>query len=100
MTRGTLLVSIDPRDVNNAHAQAQADLDVAVAQDEVATRQLERIQELQRGGKSFVLVSQDLTSIYKLSDRIMVLNQGQVIAEGGVDDIKSDPAVIEAYLGL
>ncbi len=60
---------------------------------------IERIRELQRGGKSFLLVSHDLTSIYKLSNRIIVLNQGQVIAEGGVDDIKSDPAVIEAYLG-
>lgn len=60
---------------------------------------IERIRELREGGKSFVLVSHDLTSIYRLSDRIMVLSQGRVIAEGGVDDIKSDPAVIEAYLG-
>ena len=60
---------------------------------------IERIMELREGGKSFLLVSHDLTSIYKLSDHIVVLNQGQVIAEGGVDDIKNNPAVIEAYLG-
>lgn len=60
---------------------------------------IERIQELRTEGKSFLLVSHDLTSIYRLSDRIVVLNQGQIIAEGGVDDIKNDSAVIEAYLG-
>ncbi|WP_419949547.1 efflux RND transporter periplasmic adaptor subunit [Candidatus Palauibacter sp.] len=47
---GTLLVRIDPRDVNNAHAQAEADLDVAEAQNEVAQLQLERITELQESG--------------------------------------------------
>ncbi len=60
---------------------------------------IERIQELRDSGKSFLLVSHDLTSIYRLSSRIVVLNQGEVIAKGGVNDIKNDPAVIEAYLG-
>ncbi len=44
--QGTLLVRIDPRDVNNAFAQAEADLDVALAQNEVAQLQLERITTL------------------------------------------------------
>jgi len=44
--RGTLLVRIDPRDVNNAFEQARADLDVAEARFAVAERQLGRIQEL------------------------------------------------------
>ena len=48
--QGTLLVRIDPRDVNNAHAQAEADLDVAEAQNEVAQLQLQRITELQESG--------------------------------------------------
>lgn len=46
VSQGTLLVRIDPRDVNNAFEQAQADLDVAVARNDVAKRQLERIQSL------------------------------------------------------
>lgn len=55
--QGTLLVRIDPRDVNNAHAQAQADLDVAEAQNDVAGRQLERVEALH---ESDIVTSEEL----------------------------------------
>jgi len=60
---------------------------------------IERIESLVDAGKSFLLISHDLTSIYRLSHHIVVLNQGQKIAEGNVEDIKNNPQVIEAYLG-
>lgn len=44
--QGALLAEIDPRDVRNAHDQAQADLDVARARFDVAQRQLERMEQL------------------------------------------------------
>ena len=59
----------------------------------------DQIIEMKAAGTSFLLVSHDLTSIYRLSDRIYVLNQGQVIAEGGVDEVRNNPRVVEAYLG-
>lgn len=60
---------------------------------------IEEIEALLEAGTTFVLVSHDLTSIYRLSDHIVVLNQGQKIAEGTVDAIRRDPVVVEAYLG-
>ncbi len=50
-------------------------------------------------GCAVMLVSHDLTSIYKLSDHIVVLNEGQILCEGNADRIRNDPAVVEAYLG-
>lgn len=53
--KGQLLVRIDPRDVRNAHEQAQADLDVAEARFGVAERQLERTRAL----RDSAVVTQD-----------------------------------------
>ncbi|VFR44926.1 Branched-chain amino acid transport ATP-binding protein LivG (TC 3.A.1.4.1) [plant metagenome] len=50
-------------------------------------------------GCSVVLVSHDLTSIYQLSHHIIVMNEGAILTQGNADTVRSDPAVIEAYLG-
>jgi branched-chain amino acid transport system ATP-binding protein len=60
---------------------------------------LEQIEAMAAAGKTVLLISHDLTSIYRLSRRVVALNEGRIIAEGGVDDIRGNPAVIEAYLG-
>ncbi|TAG23401.1 MAG: hypothetical protein EAZ40_07320, partial [Rhodobacterales bacterium] len=46
-----------------------------------------------------LVVEHDLKLIMRLCDHIVVLNKGQMIAEGTPEDIRSNPAVIEAYIG-
>ncbi|WP_025030334.1 ABC transporter ATP-binding protein [Nitratireductor aquibiodomus] len=50
-------------------------------------------------GCSVLLVSHDLTSVYELSDNILVMHEGRVLAEGDAEAIQKNPDVIEAYLG-
>ncbi len=46
-----------------------------------------------------LIVDHDMDVIMGLCDRILVLNEGRLIAEGSPDEIQRNPAVIEAYMG-
>jgi branched-chain amino acid transport system ATP-binding protein len=58
------------------------------------------IRELrQRGGLSLVLIEHDMRVVFHLADRITVLDQGRMLAEGKPAEIAANQAVQAAYLG-
>jgi branched-chain amino acid transport system ATP-binding protein len=60
---------------------------------------IELILKLRQGGISILIVEHIMRVIMGISDRLVVLNFGQRIAEGSPAEIASNPSVIQAYLG-
>ncbi|HFC12827.1 MAG TPA: ABC transporter ATP-binding protein [Anaerolineae bacterium] len=57
------------------------------------------IYKVNDAGKAIIIISHDMDTIFTLSKRLLVLNYGDLIADGDPDVVKHDPDVKAAYLG-
>ncbi len=60
---------------------------------------IQLILEIRARGVTQIVIEHDMKAIMRLSDRIVVLNSGEKLAEGSPKEIVDNPQVVEAYLG-
>jgi branched-chain amino acid transport system ATP-binding protein len=57
------------------------------------------IRKIAESGVTVLLVEHNMRLVMDISDRVLVLDRGQLLADGTADEVRADPQVVRAYLG-
>ncbi|MFN3986637.1 MAG: urea ABC transporter ATP-binding protein UrtD [Rhodocyclaceae bacterium] len=68
---------------------------MSVSEREKTAELLNRISK----GRSVIVIEHDMEFVANIADKVTVMHQGKVLAEGSMDAVQSNPKVIEVYLG-
>ncbi len=87
------------RAILNPHKFLMLDEPVAGVNPKLRIEITELLRELKKKGETILLIEHDMNFTLKVSDWVIVMEKGRVIAQGKPEEIKNDPRVLEAYLG-
>ena len=68
--------------------------------DQETEQLIDLIRAIRNRGISVLLIEHDMGLVMEVCEKLIVLEYGELIAQGSPEEIKSNPQVIEAYLGV
>jgi ABC-type branched-subunit amino acid transport system ATPase component len=71
---------------------------VAGVHHEMAMRILELLRQLQANGKLVIFIEHDISAIRQVAEQVIVMDNGQLIAQGKPSEVLEKPEIMEAYL--
>jgi branched-chain amino acid transport system ATP-binding protein len=57
------------------------------------------VGRLREAGRTFVVIEHDMELVRTICERVIVMDAGEIVAQGPFDEVARDPHVVEAYLG-